>query len=1175
MLSIQRVFVLCLIVMAAWCHGQNNQNEAQHADYEKRARQGGDVQVLREWVDFTLEKRDNQVFDRLETAIKSYLTENERLNQKDERYAEGLICLGRVYSASAQKERGLKALTDALAINETFKASNPTGYLRNLNFIVKHCNDHRFYNPQIEKYFDLFAQEYPKQQEDPDVYLPNLMELVRHNTHTGQPEKSIPIVDGALVYVEQKLGKNSQEYTMFKTFRSSLSPGGMSKKEEKQFLEAAGMDEGFAEANEVAAYLQKGDIARAAVVLDKYMGAIQKAYFNQKNYARYVDLLCTMVMYYRETGNLNKAYELLQTASTVAKQYVPNDADVSVQVLSSEGDFFKEMGNDARAEGKYLEALKVLDAARTEKNQEKNDEQYYDVLGKLGAVYRHWGYNRDAHQNFLDVAGYMRNKFGENSMEYAKALIPIADVCEGLNLVGRSEWYFKRALAMIKKNAGENSPAYISGGEQYGSLLVRLGRYSEAEPYLMASRTLYQGLVGSKGTAYLNSTSDLAFQYVFARNYAKAQPLFKELIDNNLYRIQNFFPSLSEAEKGTFYRRAYADINAFNIYACRFGATNKEEAGTMYNVQLSTKGLLFRSTNRVKETILNSKDDSLKATYNKWLESKEMLSRIYQMTPQQKASEKINEKAWEERVNLLERKLTKQSELFSNLLITAPTWKSIQQKLAPGEAAVEIVKLIEPRYEYVYWKQDKGFGYDSLNTGEWSVYNIDCDRTPAHKAGVRTRDVIVSINGTALKGKTGEEVETLYRNSSIELVLKRDGGAPFKATVKDDSVFYINMIRRTRYVALILTPETKSGPELVTLENGDDLENRYGRYYQNAIKQKLEDPYSYNQFWKPIQAKLTGIKKVYFSPDGVYNFMNPSTFFNPATKKYLLDELEIAVVNNTSDILTVRPKGNLKKATLIGFPEYNKKNNGPQGQVNLSSDVDYRAITSDSTSTRFMSGSVVSELPGTKVEVNGIESILQRGQFEVTKLMMTDATEERVKTLHSPDILHIATHGFFMNELSGMTDAGRGITGVTAQKLSQNPLLRSGLLLAGAGHTIAKGKDDNAREDGILTAYEAMNLDLQNTELVVLSACETGLGQLKNGEGVYGLNRAFRAAGAKSVLMSLWKVDDQATQQLMTEFYNAWLKGDSKGQAFRKAQLKLREKYSHPYYWGAFLAVGE
>jgi CHAT domain-containing protein len=1156
---------------------QGAKNDSLHTVFEKRindqSAKGDQANTIRQWVSYTIDRKDHYMFDKIEAACQAFLKENERMGKKDEAYAEGLISLGRIYATIGQKERALKAYTDAFEINKNLKPQSPANYLRNLKFIVALCNDSRSYTPQTESYFTLFKEEYVKQQEDPDTYLTNLMEEVRYNHHKGQPEKSIPIIDGALVYTEKRLGKNSQEYTLFRTYRAAMD-GEVSKADQRAFAKAAGMNEGSAEMAEMNEYLNKGDFARATAMMSKYSGMLKNYYFNQKNYKGYVSMLNTFVLYYRETGNLNKAFDMLQEAAAVTKEYLANDNAATVEMLSTEGDFYKEMGNDQRAEAKYLEAVKILDVSRTKENEKENDEQYYDVWARLGAVYRHWGYNRDAHQNYLDVAGYMRDRFGENSAEYGKALISVADVLVALNLTGRAEWYFKKGLGILEKAVGKTSNAYISSAEQYASLLVRSGKYQEAEPHQVVARDVYRQMMGNKSGLYLATTSDLAFQYVLAGNYAKAQPLFKELIQNNLSRVQNFFPSLSENEKGVFYRRTYADVNAYNVFAYRYGATNKEEAGNMYNVQLNTKGLLFKSTNRVKETILQSKDDSLKATYNKWLESKDMLAKIYQLSPDQKKVQGINEKAWEEKVNMLERKLTRQSQLFSSLLVENPTWQSVQQKLLPGEAAIEMVKLIEPRYEYFYWKIDKGFGYDSLGSGEWGIYNIDSDRTPIHKAGARTRDVILAINGIPLKGKNGTEVEDLYKKNPIELTLKRDAGAPFKVTVKDDSVFYISMARRARYAALILTSETKTGPELVTLGNGDDLENRYGRYYQNAIKQKLDDPYSYNQFWKPIQSKLTNIKKIYFSPDGVYNFINPSTLENPTTKRYLLDEMEIAIVNNTADILISKPKGNIKKATLIGFPEYHRKNIN-QGKANLSSDVDYRAIKADSSSSRFMSGSAVSELPGTKTEVNGIEGLLKAGKFDVSKLMMGDATEDKVKGLHSPDILHIATHGFFMNELSAMGEGARGITGVTAQKLSENPLLRSGLLLAGAGETIAKGKDDNAREDGILTAYEAMSLDLQNTELVVLSACETGLGQVKNGEGVYGLNRAFRAAGAKSVLMSLWKVDDDATQKLMTEFYSEWLKGTDKKQAFRKAQLKLRETYSHPYYWGAFVTVGE
>ncbi len=217
---------------------------------------------------------------------------------------------------------------------------------------------------------------------------------------------------------------------------------------------------------------------------------------------------------------------------------------------------------------------------------------------------------------------------------------------------------------------------------------------------------------------------------------------------------------------------------------------------------------------------------------------------------------------------------------------------------------------------------------------------------------------------------------------------------------------------------------------------------------------------------------------------------------------------------------------------------------------------------------------VLDELPGTKEETDSVKTILTAARWTIEEKLRKAATEDAIKKIKRPEVLHIATHGFFLKDIK---DTLGTVYGIQADIARQHPLLRSGVILAGAAAVASNPNNFSDQDDGILTAYEAAGLDLTGTGLVVLSACETGLGELLNGQGVYGLQRAFLQAGALSVIMSLWKVNDESTKELMISFYREWLghPDGSKQDALRMAQLRLREQYAHPFFWGPFVLVGK
>jgi CHAT domain-containing protein len=324
-----------------------------------------------------------------------------------------------------------------------------------------------------------------------------------------------------------------------------------------------------------------------------------------------------------------------------------------------------------------------------------------------------------------------------------------------------------------------------------------------------------------------------------------------------------------------------------------------------------------------------------------------------------------------------------------------------------------------------------------------------------------------------------------------------------------------------------------------------------------------------------IAPDLAAVEHLLISPDGQLNLLPFEALQTEAGGDYLVQQYQISYLNSGRDLLkfdAVEPSQN--PALILADPDYETAANLPSSDVAAGSGTRADSRAADFRQLQF------TRLPGTAAEAEAIRPFLPNA-----RVLTTDqATENAVKQVQAPRILHIATHGFFLTDVEPPALAGRGI-GVVASDGTlpsttlprasvdvENPLLRSGLALAGFN------RRRSGSEDGVFTALEASSLNLLGTQLVVLSACDTGLGDITNGEGVYGLRRAFAIAGAESQLMSLWQVSDFGTQSLMAQYYEKLAAGMGRSAALRAVQLEMLAsggEYSHPYYWAAFILAGD
>jgi CHAT domain-containing protein/Tfp pilus assembly protein PilF len=321
----------------------------------------------------------------------------------------------------------------------------------------------------------------------------------------------------------------------------------------------------------------------------------------------------------------------------------------------------------------------------------------------------------------------------------------------------------------------------------------------------------------------------------------------------------------------------------------------------------------------------------------------------------------------------------------------------------------------------------------------------------------------------------------------------------------------------------------------------------------------------YGLAFAPLVPHLAHVERLFLAPEGQLALVPFAALHDG--QRFLIDSLDITYLTSGKDLLP-RPEDSAptRSVVILGDPAFDTAPSEPPPVADLRSASLERFFSE--IHARFAGQSWL-PLPETRKEAEAIQRLLP----QATLLLGPDATKKALLKLSTPGILHIATHGFFLEEGSRL----KGTRGVKKVGMPggppprpREPLLRSGLVLAGARPLSGAPRP----EDSLVTALELAGLDLWGTQLVVLSACETGRGDIRLGQGVYGLRRALVVAGAQTLVTSLWKVNDETTRQLMEDYYRHLLAGQGRTAALREAMLALRQKQPHPYFWAPFIAIG-
>jgi CHAT domain-containing protein/Tfp pilus assembly protein PilF len=1030
--------------------------------------------------------------------------------------AQNLINLAALYDAMGKKAKIKDLLERSCEVLRRSVGEQHPEYgaaLNNLGSYYLERGEYETAEHLLKQATEITAAAIGKQSDDYSLKLSNLAVLY---SKWGKYSAAVQCMDEAAQTCRSSLGENNPSFARCLMNQASI-------------LQELGK---YVDARE---RLQRVDVILRDVVGEEHL--------------EYADYLHNAAALYALIGDYPEAVKQTEKSLNIRRKILGEDHSAVAASMSSLGVYLNTMGELVSAESLLQRAAVILRSSLGEYSLE-----YVTALQNQAMVRSRIQDKETAVKLLMECIRLYSESTGGTHPNMGRCLTTLAGISVERHDYYRAEILLEAAAENCRNALGENNVTYAEILHSRATIAFHQGDYTRAEELSRQALDIWLESAGERHLQYASGLNDLAVIKQRQGDSQTAELLYRQAA-NILKTTLGTHPEYS--------------LSLVNLATCRLTMGKQDEALDLF-LQAAT------IDDRMIGQVFSITSERQRRMYLKRLEYRFhlFLSLVTQLPADSANAVQAFQMILRRKAIVTEAQAAQRDAILTGRYpglqtkvsaLTALTRQIAEKQLAgPGREEIKAFRELLARWNEQRQQQEAQLAR------EIPEVNLEQKLRAADLEAI----LLALPEGVAL-------VEFVRLHVADFQAKQAKGGNPWKGdhylafVVRDGAVTILDLGDATAIDRMIADFRTSiTGEAEVQDREGDSKKLVHSR--PAAVAHELRT----HVFDKLIPA-LGGCKRLLLAPDGDLSRL-PFEVLPNQNGHRLIDDYFISYLNCGRDLLRIStpPWGKANVPLVVADPDFDLQiTNVSQPSVAAHQGTSHSALSHRSTDLE-RSKLRFEPLPKTRIEGERIA-----GKLGVEPWLEADALEARLKSCHSPSILHLATHGFFLSDqqrepynelghlepLSPANDLWPRLVGPWLE----NPLLRSGLALAGANTFLDHGVPPAEAEDGILTAEDVSGLDLSDTDLVVLSACDTGLGEVHVGEGVFGLRRSFVLAGAKTLVMSLWKVPDEQTRELMEDFYCRVLAGESRAGALRGAQLAMKDKYPHPFYWGAFICEGD